>query len=172
MTDDIGIEAQGDPSMTQDNDSLKKGIGYVLNLLAKREYATSDIRAKLNSRYSPDLCEQIISYCQEQGYLSDERYASMFVRHRISGHYGWLKISFELRSKGIDDELIEQTLQDLEGGMAIFDHLAAEFLRQHYQIADLLDFKTKNRALRQLSGRGFTYEQISRAIDEYCAAQS
>jgi SOS response regulatory protein OraA/RecX len=49
--------------------------------------------------------------CHSQGLVSDRRYAESLVRNRVERGYGPLKITHELRAKGVDDAVIEEVLE-------------------------------------------------------------
>lgn len=142
--------------------SLKQAVGYVLELEAKKEYPVSEIRTKLLKRFDQSVTDRAVDYCTEHGYISDIRYAEMFVRFRAKNSYGPERIRYELKVKGIDDSIISEILENCDTD---FDETASEYVCRRYSADDVRDQKARTRIMRHMTGRGFTFDQIRRAMD-------
>ncbi len=141
---------------------MKQAIGYVLELESKKEYPVSEIKNRLLGRYDQNVAEKTVAYCLEHGYISDERYAQMFVRFRARNSYGAERIRYELRSRGIDDSVVSDAIDSCE---VDFSDAAKEYVRRKYSDYNMKDPKIKAKVVRHMAGRGFSSEQIYRAID-------
>jgi len=131
-----------------------------LDLLAMREHATKEIRAKLIGKgIAPRLVDETLEKLAAEGLLNDERFVEAFLRSRKNRGYGPLRIQTELRQRGINDELIADCIdpRDTHWSDSIRDVW-------HKRFGDHppADIKERARQTRFLHYRGFTSEQISR----------
>ena len=131
-----------------------------LDLLARREHATKEIREKLIGKgIAPSLVDDTLEKLAAEGLLSDKRFVEAFLQSRANRGYGPLRIQAELRQRGIDDEMIADYIDP-------HDRRWAESIRDvwHKRFADHIptDLKERARQTRFLQYRGFTSEQISR----------
>jgi regulatory protein len=96
----------------------------------------------------------------EQNLQSDQRYAESHARQRVARAYGFTRIRAELRNKGIDDDLIAAALADYEDGWYA---LARDWVSRKHR--GELDEKARARLYRGGMNRGFSHDQVMRAID-------
>ena len=83
-----------------------------VSLLAKRDYASGEIRRVL-SRQADEACvEQVMTQLLSHHYLDDSRLIEREIEKRMNKRYGPSRIKQELRQKGLDPLLIEQALED------------------------------------------------------------
>ena len=128
--------------------------------LARREYGIEELKRKLVQRgVEPDIAEQVVADCAEQGLVSDERFTEMYVRMRIRRLFGPVKIQGELRQRGIPDPLIVAALQVDE---EVWLNAAVQWAGRRIQ--GELDFAQKATIHRKLMSRGFNHEQASIAL--------
>lgn len=131
-----------------------------LDMLARREHATKEIREKLLGKgIAPRLVDDTLEKLVAEGLLSDRRFVEAYLQSRRNRGYGPLRIQAELRLRGIDDELID-------GYINLHDKQWSDSIRNvwHKRFADHIpaDVKERARQMRFLQYRGFTNEQISR----------
>ncbi len=142
---------------------LKKAVGYVTYLVARREYSVKDIRDKLSAKYEDDgLVEYVLGYCVDKGYVSDERFAASYARAKALHGSGPDKIRFELSAKGINRDMADAAIAELD---VDFLESAVQVLRSKFKSSDLTDYKTKCKALRSLLSRGFGSGTASSAVE-------
>jgi len=135
-----------------------------MDLLARREHSRLELRRKLGARDLPDeLIEQALDDLQQDGLLSDQRFAESFAGSRLRRGQGPQRILAELRQRGVVDALAEQALASLGA-----DWLAtARAVREkRFGRAVPQDFKERARQARFLQYRGFSAEQAMAATGE------
>lgn len=136
--------------------------GYLLDLLARRDYPKSQLRQKLQQRDCP---EQIIGALLEEfesaGYQSDQRFVEAQVRQRLEAGQGRRKIEFDLRQKGVSIELLNAVLevQDADGNQRALD-----YMRRRYGALPAEDQKERAKRFRHLASRGFGFDEINYAM--------
>ena len=93
--------------------------------------------------------------------VSDERFAESLVRVRTERGYGPLRIERELHDKGVDAELIGTVLASSD---PLWLDLVRRIRRKKFGKAAIKNYKERARQARFLQYRGFTYDQIQRAL--------
>src|SRR3989338_9583768 len=83
-----------------------------MDLLARSEHSRAEAVAKLQQKF-PELVQhfdEVLDQLEQDGLLSDERFAEAYVRYRRSRGFGPLLIRQELRGNGIDATLLEAVI--------------------------------------------------------------
>ena len=145
--------------MSLENDIRIKAM----DLLARREHSRSELSTKLNQRFSdcPDLIVAAVQRLNDEGLVSDQRFAESFVRQRVARGHGPLRIRQELRQREVEEGLIGEALA--EAGIDWWA-LAEEVVQRRFGAEAPADFKEKAKRMRFLQQRGFTFEQIQSAV--------
>ncbi|MDH3448313.1 MAG: recombination regulator RecX, partial [Gammaproteobacteria bacterium] len=82
-----------------------------MDLLARREHSAQELRQKLTAReFDNDAIEEAMRGLRDDGLQSDERFAESYINSRFNAGIGPRKIRFELRQRGIADELVDRYL--------------------------------------------------------------
>jgi regulatory protein len=132
-----------------------------VRLLARREHSARELKRKLEQRgIAEDEAASTVEKLNQAGWQSDERYAEMLVRSRISQGYGPVRIEAELEQAGVDGERIAAALGN---AAADWTALAAEAQRRHFSALPKTSAE-RARQYRYLAGRGFDSSQISMAL--------
>ena len=131
-----------------------------MDLLARREHSEQELRQKLKTReYESDEIEEALQRLIEDGLLSDGRFAESYVNHRVNAGLGPMKIRFELRQKGISDEMAETCLSAFSGQ---WDSLMRETRERKFGVSLPDDYKDRMKQARFLQNRGFSPESVMR----------
>jgi len=87
---------------------------YAVRLLAGREFCISDMRRRLAGRAFDDaIIDEVIGQLQQDGYLSEERFAEACIRSRMQrGEAPWLAARRALQ-KGADPDAVDAALAEL-----------------------------------------------------------
>lgn len=131
-----------------------------MDCLARREHSVEELRRKLATRdFTPDEIDATLARLEQEGLLSNERFAQAFVAARHRRGQGPLKVRAELSRRGLAAELIARSLEGVDW------HGAACAAREKKFGPELPDqYADKARQARFLQYRGFDTEQIQRAL--------
>jgi regulatory protein len=130
-------------------------------MLARREYSSSDLsEALLRKGYTPDAVNGALGVLKAERMLEDARYAEGLVRALTRRGQGGARIRQALTKAGIDPEGAEAALSS---GPDLAE-LAEDVRRRKFGVAIPRDWAGKARQMRFLQYRGFSSEQISRAL--------
>ena len=141
-----------------------------LRLLEKRDYSEAELAAKLVEKGDdPDSARAAAARMAELGFVNDENYAAMVVRHYAAKGYGRARIREELRRRKLPRELWANTAKKRNSR---YDAALDELPEQPDTVERLLMQKLRGRApegdeLRRacaaLIRRGFSWEEVSSA---------
>ncbi|MBF0214628.1 MAG: regulatory protein RecX [Magnetococcales bacterium] len=152
-----------------------RGVGVAVNgyerairWLARRAYGERELAWRLQ-REGVDEAEVtgILDRCRELGYLNDRAFAVSRVRVRLERGWGWMRIRAELRSLGIDEEILAEAVA--ESGAAIVDPVARAvgILEKRFGASEgwnRADYRERRRRYAFLAQRGFESEVIDAAL--------
>lgn len=149
---------------------LKCAWERALNILDQRDHSYTEMYNKLERTFSSDVCYETLQKLVELGKIDDRRYAKELARIYIEvKHYGVYKATYEMQSRGLDKELIEQSLALYEKlsparlEMLIERKYAPNLTNENGEIDDMGVIKVRSALMRQ----GFPFEQVNNAIDKY-----
>ncbi len=146
---------------------FQKAYQQCLQLLARREYAQVELRHKLTQQgIDSDSIEQCLTQLSQENYQSDQRFAEMLCRTRISQRYGKQKIHYELKQKGIDETLINETLGEYDNAWLDNAKYLIERKAPRGDIQKVLkEYTLKSKITQFLLGKGYDYDTINLAFE-------
>lgn len=123
-----------------------------MNMLARREQSQKELENKLSVRFDPGVVRDVIKELQNEGLQSDERFVESFVASKVRNGQGPIKISYELRNKGVNSDLVA-------GQLEIYGEdwleLAKEILHRKFGEEPPVDHKERQKRQRFVASRGF-----------------
>ncbi len=134
-----------------------------MDLLARREHTRTELAAKLTARGAEaDALAPVLDALEDDGLLSESRFAEAFVRQRSGRGQGPVRIRHELGQRGVSEAAAEAALAAAD---ADWDELATSVRHGRFGAEPPADLKERARQSRFLSYRGFTGDQVRRALD-------
>lgn len=149
----------------------EKALGY----LSYRPRSEKEVLDKLNTVLSlrlsksihvegvnlPNIYSQILDYTfvflKKYDYLNDEKFAEWLIEQRLRQGKGPLFIKQDLYQKGIDRELAERFLSEVDFSKT----LQKEFKKALKKYSkEENEYKRKSKITRYLVSKGFSYDQI------------
>ena len=132
-----------------------------LYLLGFKEYTQKGMVDKLRPETGEDAASEAVAWLAERGYINDEDYANRYAkelseRKKLTGQ----RLVFELRNKGVPDELARQAASEIEEDSV---ETIAALLEKRYSNYNT-DEKEKRRAFAALSRMGYSYSDIKKAL--------
>ena len=139
-------------------------LDYLRRLCSVREYCARDIYEKALKRLeSPADAAKAVAQLQEEGYQSDSRYASAFARDKaVIAGWGRIKIAFQLKSKGIAQDVVSAALQEIDEDKAD-DKLRRSVEAKYKLLKD--DPQVKIKLLKFILSRGYSYDEAGKALE-------
>jgi len=145
-------------------DCLKRLEQRALYYLARREYGTQELSAKL--RYAMPDCVEVVEACIEQlvaaNWLNEARYIEAFIRKEVALGHGLLRVRQGLVQKKAASELIDAVLDASEIDWLA---LARQVKEKKFGLAMPRDIKMKAAQVRFLTYRGFDADTVRRVMN-------
>lgn len=143
----------------------EKAKEKAFNKLNYRSCTRKEIEEKLQEDYSSQIIERVLEMLERYNYINDRQYAQLYIKDSINlKGWGRLKIRFQLKQKGISEEIINAYLEEHNEE---YPEKAFKLLSKKFKGADISDYKIKQKAYTYLSQRGYTYNDIEPAIELY-----
>ena len=108
--------------------------------------------------YPDDVNERVLDRLTDVGLIDDRDFAEQWVRSRqMNAGKGKRALASELRTKGIDDELIADALADIDAAAERVraEQLVADKLRRERLTDEADDVKVMRRLVAMLARRGY-----------------
>lgn len=131
-----------------------------LRLLAQREHSRLELERKLRA-HAQDAAElsEVLDGLQARGYIDAQRVADS-VAQRRAPRLGTARVRAELQARGLDAELVAQTLAPLQQN----EHERAQAVWQKKFGSPAASASERARQMRFLAGRGFAPEVVRRVV--------
>jgi regulatory protein len=136
------------------------------NLCSRREYCSSDIRRKALTALDNDIdsAVKVMDLLIKDKYVDDYRYSCAYARDKASiAGWGPSKIRYMLSSKGVDRDVIDRAMLEIDESKA--DQRLDRLVRSRYA-SFRNDPQVRVKLLRYVVGRGYSYDEASSVIDE------
>lgn len=136
--------------------ALQLALSYVSKMMHTEKQTRDYLKKKgfLNSVIN-NVVTKLIGY----KYLDDEAYLKAYVNAH-KARKGAKKIAYELKNKGINNDLIESGFKDVEDDDDGAFRIADNFFKNKE-----VTYELSAKCYRRLLSRGFSYETAKRAVD-------
>lgn len=162
--------SSGELSEITSADILRKAKKRGMYLLGERDYGKAELTEKLVRTYNREIAEEAVEYICSLGYINDEEYAAKLADYFIkSKHYGVRRAKQEMLRRGLDRELVENTLEDFSEEE--LDEELTALIEKKY-INKVSDPDDRRRTVAALVRRGYGFGSVKRCIEavleEHC----
>ncbi|GLB30571.1 regulatory protein RecX [Lacrimispora amygdalina] len=141
----------------------KRARERVLFLLKSSDKTEQELRRKLKEGYYPqEAIDYAIDFLKEHRFINDQEYARRYVEFN-SRRKSERQIQFELQRKGLDKEMIGDTLKEQPVDEAA---IVREYIRKKRLFPEQMDAREKSKVMASLGRKGFSYEAVSRVLGE------
>nr|WP_067288388.1 regulatory protein RecX [Marinobacterium profundum] len=144
-------------------ETLGEVKGAAVRLLARREHSRMELEQKIGPRVEPELLAQALDALEADGYLSDARFAAVYLRSKAALGFGPMRIRGDMGRKGIGAELWQQSLE--EQGIDWFEQ-ARDLAQRRFGTVTQEDRKHYAKCMRYLLGRGYNLDQARYALQQ------
>jgi len=131
-----------------------------LAMLARREHTRAEMTRKLSPHSeSPEQIEQLLDALVTRGWLSETRFAESRA-HTLARKFGSRKIEYDLTSRGVSAEVVEQTVERMRAQE--LENCRTAWSRKFGALPQ--DAAERGRQMRFLAGRGFSAETVRQVL--------
>jgi len=135
---------------------------------ALQERCASEVKAKLFEWCGDDESgNEIISQLTKENFLSESRFANLFVRSKINQkRWGRLKIQFELQQRFIPAEIIQEALNDIDENQYL-ENLRYLKFKKEKETTGPDEFNREMKIKAYLATKGYEYEYINKVVSNF-----
>jgi regulatory protein len=146
-------------------DAVDRAVTAAMRALDQRMQTGKELRTRLLRKdFEPATIDAALEKLASHGYLNDERFAELWIENRLAHRpRGKRMLEQELRQKGIDREIVQETV----AGMEIDDRAAALDLanKRLKSVQNLPLDERKKKLTGILARRGFDYGTIRATLE-------
>lgn len=144
-------------------ENRKAALNDAVKALAMRLMTRKQLMRKLAEKgYGEDDTLFAADRMEELGALNDREYAFQFVRDKSARGFGAMRIRQELRTRGIDPDLIDEALEETDDSSEAIERFILSKMKG--ETMTRLEAKKISDALAR---KGFTWEEISPILHQY-----
>ena len=146
------------------DNQFNQAKNFALSKISYAQKTSFEIEKLLRGNdFDSDATSKTIEFLEEYGLIDDDMYVKSYVsdKHNIS-RWPKNKIRYSLKSKKIDDSLIESYLDDIPYEEEF--EKALNFAKK--KARDDFSNENKQKVYRYLAGKGFEFDIINKAISE------
>ncbi len=150
----------------QENDIFKSALSRMQVLCSKSEKSSGEIKEKLKKYdLNEEDFERIIELLKEEKFIDDKRYSEFFCRDKFKfNNWGKAKIRQALRTKSIEEEVIENSLKQINE--EVYFNLVIRLIKEkNRKINDTNIYSRKGKLFRYAASKGFENDLVYKAID-------
>ncbi len=145
------------------NDSEREiAQNKAMSYISKYQKTEKELRDYLIKKgFDEEIVLKVIKKLKEYNLVDDMSYAKNYIKSK-SKKSGRRKLSFELKKRGIADDMVEENIEEYSNDSENILPLCEKYLKNKPR-----DYKTKQKAYRFLASRGFIGEDIMRALNMF-----
>lgn len=147
----------------KDEDTRNKAYNLAIRYLGYRPRSRYEVEQHLRKKeYAPDVIAEVIAKLETRTYLDDRAFAAYWVENRSQFRQkGVRALRYELRQKGIDSAIIEETTNEMNE-----EELAWEAIQPKLRSWNRLEHPAfEKKVMGYLSRRGFGYAVARQTSD-------
>lgn len=144
-----------------DKINYKKAVNKCYDLLSRRDHSVKELKTKLLRTVDEENAQRAIDRMLELGYLDDEKYASILLKHLVEDKkMSRAFIKQEMYKRGISSDIVSNLLEDIE-----IDNVSSiiDLILSKYRMK-LNDKNGLEKVIAALMRKGFSYSDIKEAI--------
>ncbi len=154
--------------------SFDRVKSYMLWLIERYgDYSAKTLLQKANLLFKDDkqFNEPALEYLIERGIVDDRRYAERLTMSFSEKNIGANKIKEKLYAKGFSSQIINDCIDAIETSDDDYFNKALTLKIRKFGEDPIEDIKVKQKALRHLISKGFSYSIANKVIG-YCADEN
>ncbi|HEY9076864.1 MAG TPA: RecX family transcriptional regulator [Anaerolineaceae bacterium] len=152
-------------TLLQQNNQREEAYQAGIRLLSFRNRTKSEIEKRLIEKGFPlEVVQETLSKMVDEKLIDDSRYAVNYVEYR-SGNLPRSRrfLAYELRQKGIDDEIAATAIQEIADDLTLAKQAAEKYVSRLHGLENEV---FRRRLTGYLGRRGFSYDVITEVIRE------
>ena len=150
-------------------EQVQKVFHWLLNRLELRAHAKMELKQKASIKGFPaKWIDPALEKIARLGLIDDVHFAKLFARDKQKfKSWGWIKISFELRKKGISDTILKQIYSEVSEDFDANAEIIKLLKKREVHFSREVDLqKRKKKMMTYLAGKGYSLSDILKVINK------
>jgi len=163
------IITEDDKRFIEEESMFYKLLERVINYTLIRPRSKFEIFQYLTLKKDVDelTANKVIERVESKGFLSDDKFAEWYIQTRTShGFHGKNKIAAELAKKGVDKSIASKYLKEFGEESDNSEKIVQLYNKVKDKVKFKSEFERKNKIYQRISGRGYTYSEIEKALKD------
>ncbi|MDO5515934.1 MAG: recombination regulator RecX [Clostridium sp.] len=142
--------------------------------IIERSYKTEkEVRDKLKEKeYTDSQIEKSIEFLKEYNFINDDSYAKAYINDKLASR-GRQKIKYDLMRKGIDRQIIDEKLSDIDSDDERNTAMVlAEKKYRSIKKSETDTYKLSGKLYRFLISKGYNYDIVKDVVKEVMNAEN
>ena len=145
-----------------------RAFNKAADLLSRRDHSSKELLQKLRQKGYSEGAEKAVERLSDLGYIDDRRFAERYADElRRIKKYGKRRIKDELYRKGIDSEIIDEIVSEME-----FDNDELVSIIERKYMRNLGDEKGVRKTIAALTRMGYSFSEIREALNAVSNSES
>lgn len=153
-------------------DDIKKCKNSALKIVEKSYKSKKEMYEKLLGKgFSDDIINKTLEFLEEYKFIDDSKYVNLYVKDKIKNQ-GRNKIKYSLIKKGVNQDIIEETLEEVDKDYE--KEQALLLASKRYEILkkrESDEYKLSQKLFRFLIAKGYDFECCSEVIKKVVKEQ-
>ena len=148
----------------KDLNSAKKACFNLLKIRPRSEY---ELRSRLVRKgFDTEVIEKTVEYIAKIGLIDDLAFARLWVESRIKRPLGLHRLSFELKTKGVNKEIIDRVVKEYKSPEKEEETIRDLLQRKMKKLSGLDKKKIKSRLWGFFLRKGFSKDIVFDVLSE------
>lgn len=142
----------------------RKAWEMALKYLDYRAHSYYELFSKLNRDFNDDICYETMNKLVQLDMINDRDYAENLARKLVEvKKFGRYRACFEMRRRGLDDDLIDEVLEEYDGDYC--DRLRQLVGRKYARQLNMENGCRKVKAA--LIRQGYSYDEVKQVLESF-----
>jgi regulatory protein len=154
--------------MKMDETEVRNAKFYALRLINLKPRSAEELKGKLKEKGIPEnIMTHVLGEFKKKGLVDDKKFAKLWVNSRMASNPKGEKIlRHELKEKGVEDDIISQTIEEAKNGQSEYDTVKKLADTRMHSLRELDKKTAKRRLFGYLKRRGFSFDVIMKVLNE------
>lgn len=154
--------------MKNNKESALSARAYAFLLLKYRQRSENEISQRLKKKkFSEEAIKETLAFLREKKFIDDNVFARVWIRERLAKFIGPRRLIWELKLKGIEKQIIENNLSQIEEFYSESDTVRELAVNKFSRLKNIDPQVAKRRIYGYLLRRGFSPDAVSETLNQF-----
>lgn len=148
----------------------QSALKYINYRLRSRKEVYNKLR---DLDYTEEIIDETFDFLERYAFINDLEFAKAYIHDKSTiAHHSQKKIRYDLRNKGISDQLIDELFSHEDNIENELASITKYVIKKFKQYKDEEPYIRKQKTLKYCTGKGFNYGLVKQAIELYIESEA